>query len=295
MKLFDLPDNKCYIWGQPNEYNKDRDQVQVIGYQRIAPGESYPKEGFPDNCLFKEHGGRCINDFQLIYINSGTGILQDRGIRYEVHAGHFIMILPGLWHSYAPRTDTGWEEYYIGFNGPELSRLAREISQINTIVLLEVNNSDFVLPLFLTALHIGEEENEENEIIIKALLTEMLMKIRYSLNNNDESKQSLLYKTRYYMETHLKEKIRNDDIARHLCVSTSWFRKEFYKQTGVPPATFLSRIRLQTSKYMLLSSDKSVKEISYECGFSTSEYFCKYFKDSTGLTPSEFRARRPSE
>ena len=52
----------------PDSAKSTTDRIGVIGYQKILPGEKYPKEGFPDICLFKEHGGRYINEYQLIYI-----------------------------------------------------------------------------------------------------------------------------------------------------------------------------------------------------------------------------------
>ncbi len=295
MKLFDTPDNRCYITAPPYYEAHSTDRIQVVGYQKINPGEKYPKEGFPDICLFQEHGGRYINEFQLLYIANGTGTFQDRGIHYKLQKGDFMLIQPGFWHSYFPNENTGWEEYYIGFNGPILSQIAHELYKINDINLLSVNNTSFVLPLFQTILNIGKESTIDNQLILKALLTQLITNVRFALKTNHSSKESLLFKTRQYIENNLSKKINIDDIANHLCVSNSWFRKEFLNETGVPPATFLGRIRLQTSKYILLSSNKSIKEIASECGFSTSEYFCKFFRDNTGMTPSEFREQGPKQ
>ena len=291
MKLFDSDDNKCYLVSQAGA-TKDIDRISVVGYQKIIPGEAYPKEGFPDTCLFQEHGGRYISEYQLIFIASGGGIFQDRGIHYNVEAGQFLLIQPGYWHSYAPDINTGWEEYYIGFNGPTLSALSQDLFKSTNINHLKVANSEFVLPLYLTALKHGQEITSEGELIIKALLINLITELRFCLlkNNTDES---LIFKTRQFMEENLSKKISIDDIANYLCVSNSWFRKEFYKETGVAPITFLNRIRLQTSKYMLLSTNKSIKEISIHCGFATSEYFCKFFKNNTGITPGEYRVMGP--
>lgn len=288
MILFDSPDNQCYITDNPAG-NKKIDNIQVVGYQKIAVGEKYPKSGFPDKCLFTEHGGRYITEYQIIYIASGSGIFQDRGIHYKVKPNQMLLIQPGYWHSYAPNPTTGWEEYYFGFNGPTLSHLVRELYLTNEINLLNINNSDFVLPIFKEALNIGKEDNPQSHKLLEALLTQLITYTRFSLQANSSSTESLLFKARQYMENNLSKKISLDDIARHLCVSNSWFRKEFQKEAGVSPALFLGRIRLQTSKYLLLSSKKSIKEISTECGFTTTEYFCKFFRDNTGMTPSEFR------
>ena len=295
MKLFDTPDNRCYITAPPASNAKEQDRIHVVGYQKLYPEEKYPKDGFPDVCLFQEHGGRYINEFQLLYIASGAGTFQDRGIHYSLHAGHFILIQPGFWHSYSPNKETGWEEYYIGFNGPILSSLAHELYKINDINLLRVNNTEFILPLFETILRTGCEAAPDSQLILKALLTQLITDIRFALKPSHSSKESLLFKARQFMEENLSNKISIDDIAHHLGVSNSWFRREFYNETGVPPATYLGRVRLQTSKYILLSSEKSIKEIATECGFSTTEYFCKFFKDNTGMTPSEFREQGPQQ
>lgn len=293
MILFDSPDNRCYITDSPENDCMKKNAVQVVGYQRLDAGEKYPKEGFPDKCLFKEHGGRYIDYFQLIYIASGSGTFQDRGIHYKVYPGQMMLIQPGFWHSYSPNPYTGWEEYYFGFNGPTLSNLARELYSTNEINLLNINNTDFVLPIFNEALRVGKEDKQENIKLLEALLTQLITYTRFFINTHSSSTESLLFKARQYMEKNLSRKITLDDIAKHLCVSNSQFRKEFLKETGVPPATFLGRIRLQTSKYMLVSSNKSIKEISAECGFATSEYFCKFFRDNTGMTPTEFRNNTP--
>ncbi len=290
MILFDSTDNRCFL---PDIYEEgmDKDWVNVVGYQKILPGETYPKEGFPDHCLFKEHGGRYISNFQLIYIAHGTGDFQDRGIHYKVKSGHFILIQPGYWHSYTPGKETGWEEYYIGFDGPILSHVAQEIYKINNINHLKTNNSDFALPILDLMLKYGKENTEDAHTILKALLMHLMTNIRLDLKATNASAETLFFKARQYMEDNLSKKISLDDIANHLGVSNSFFRKEFQKESGIAPATFLGRVRLQTSKYLLLSSNYSIKEISVKCGFSTSDYYCKFFRDNTGMTPSEFRAQ----
>lgn len=288
MILFDSIDNRCFLL-DINEEDLNKDWVNVVGYQKIHPGETYPKEGFPDHCLFKEHGGRYISNFQLIYIAQGTGIFQDRGIHYKVQKGQFMLIQPGYWHSYTPSKETGWEEYYIGFDGPVLSHVAHEIYKINNINHLKTNHSDFASPILELMLQYGKGNEADAHTILKALLMHLMTHIRLDLKATNASTETLFFKARQYMEDNISKKISLDDIANHLGVSNSFFRKEFQKESGIAPATFLGRVRLQTSKYMLLSSNYSIKEIAAKCGFTTSDYYCKFFRDNTGMTPSEFR------
>ena len=281
MIIFDAPDNRCYITGM--------EDINVVGYQKTGPGEPYPKPGFPDIALFKDENGRCINSYQLIYIASGSGIFRDRLIQYEVRAGQFILIQPGFWHFYTPNPKTGWEEYYIGFNGAVFSALAREIFEKAERSLISLKEPFQTKVMFNKALDIARDNPQDKCLLLNMLLSHLMVEIRFLTDEANVSRSTLVFKTRKYMEEHLSEKIRLEDIASHLGVSYPWFRLEFTKEMGMPPATLLRKIRLQKAKYHLLSSQKPVKEIAVLCGFSTSEYFCIFFKESTGMTPSEYR------
>ena len=46
------------------------------------------------------------------------------------------------------------------------------------------------------------------------------------------------------------------------------------------------------AKELLISTDKSIKEISLELGFQTIHYFSLLFKKKVGMTPTEFRKRK---
>ena len=85
-----------------------------------------------------------------------------------------MLIQPGYWHSYIPSKETGWEEYYIGFDGPILSQVAQEIYKINNINHLKTNNSDFAIPIFDLLLQYGKKNTEDAQTILKALLMNLL-------------------------------------------------------------------------------------------------------------------------
>jgi AraC family L-rhamnose operon regulatory protein RhaS len=68
--------------------------------------------------------------------------------------------------------------------------------------------------------------------------------------------------------------------------------KIFHKLTGSTPMEFLSRIRIEHAKTLLRRSDTKVIDIAFECGYSSSQYFAKTFRQATGQTPSVYRDGR---
>ena len=63
----------------------------------------------------------------------------------------------------------------------------------------------------------------------------------------------------------------------------------FKKYTGVPPVQYHLDLKILRAKEMLLYTDKSIKEISFEMGFQSIYYFSRVFKNKLGISPSEIR------
>jgi len=65
----------------------------------------------------------------------------------------------------------------------------------------------------------------------------------------------------------------------------------FHKSFGLTPVAYVTAQRLERAKSLLGNSRLTVAEVGYECGFSDTGYFCKRFRQSTGLTPRAYRAK----
>jgi AraC-like DNA-binding protein len=88
------------------------------------------------------------------------------------------------------------------------------------------------------------------------------------------------------------EQITIDDMARTAMFSKFHFTRLFQRATGVSPGRFLSAVRLQQAKKLLLSTSLSVAEISNQVGYSSVGTFSSRFKSSVGLSPTAYRELR---
>lgn len=80
-----------------------------------------------------------------------------------------------------------------------------------------------------------------------------------------------------------------EDIARECNVSSTHFRRLFKEYAGKSPVQYRTELKINYAKRMLCESDMSVSEISEALGFESDSYFCRVFKNRTGITPSEYR------
>lgn len=79
-----------------------------------------------------------------------------------------------------------------------------------------------------------------------------------------------------------------EDIIRELGIGRSQFYRKISSITGHNPSNFIRTIRLKYASELLLSNQYSVKELTHLCGFNSSAYFTKTFKELFGMTPTQF-------
>lgn len=92
-----------------------------------------------------------------------------------------------------------------------------------------------------------------------------------------------------YVHTRFYEQITLDSLCKVANYSKSYVIKVFKKHTGQTPNEYINRYRVEMAKELLSSSDKTVLDVSLECGFYSVSYFIKTFKQSVGVTPHKWR------
>lgn len=80
-----------------------------------------------------------------------------------------------------------------------------------------------------------------------------------------------------------------EEIAEEFFMSKYYLCHVFKEATGLTLIQYLNNIKIQHACNLLVNSNLSILEIGNVCGFNSSMYFCKIFKQALSVTPSEFR------
>lgn len=78
-------------------------------------------------------------------------------------------------------------------------------------------------------------------------------------------------------------------VANEMSLTPNYLGNVFKNSTGVTFNAYLNNLRFKHAVKLLKTSDLSIKEIAFESGFSSSEYFCDVFKRKFGITPGKYR------
>lgn len=132
--------------------------------------------------------------------------------------------------------------------------------------------------------------NNKSEDEIKAEFVKQVMLLqsilaKYELQQND----SVVRKICEYVIKHAEEDIKLGDIAQVVHLRSDYIGKLFKKKTDQKLNDYITKVKMEHAKYLITSGDFKNYEISERLGYSSSDYFCRIFKQYTGHTPVEFR------
>ena len=139
------------------------------------------------------------------------------------------------------------------------------------------------------------ESGVESDLL---MLQSLILKLVYMIDRDAEKiraegskkggKDLLTEKAIRFIEDNFTSKICLEDIAAHVSLSSIHFHHRFRNATGKTPHDYVLDKRIKKAENMLVTTNMSVSQIAYECGFSSQAYFTYSFKKHKGMSPREY-------
>jgi transcriptional regulator GlxA family with amidase domain len=101
--------------------------------------------------------------------------------------------------------------------------------------------------------------------------------------------KNIAAKLQDWLKDHLQETLDIVRLAEHLSMSTRNFTRVFHKQTGMPPAKFVEKFRVEAARKLLENTDISLERISERCGLVSLVGMRRTFLRHLNVTPSDYR------
>jgi len=266
--------------------------VNCVGKSVIEPGSVYPPTEHPTGYYFKHENGRVLNEYQINYITEGPGIFEDRGGIYEFNPGSLIFLMPGEWHRYRPRKNSGYVEHYVGFHGNIAHQIYGRPWFKQRDAVVEVGYREEIIDTFYKIFDYVKEEKPGYQQVVAGIVMKLLgiiVSIEKQKDFSGKRIETIIQNACFFIRENVENDINFQAYAEDNNIGYSYFRKSFKKYTGMPPAQYHLNLKILRAKEMLLYSNKSIKEICYDLGFQSIYYFSRMFKEKLGGPPSSFR------
>ena len=219
---------------------------------------------------------------------------------YEVTAGEVIIIPPYAVHRAAFKPGTRHECICFDLSVLWDERLRRDLEKgvltINTHLTLQNPETENVYRLVSAAFAANQEKNRGWELEAIGNLSVAFGRLSatsfFVKNQSADTEADFTRSVVEYVKEHFDEQITSTTAAEHLHLNNSYFCRLFKRDFGCCFAEYLTSYRIERSKMLLNKTDDSISEVAIKCGFNGFSYFSKIFKETIGITPSQYRKKR---
>jgi two-component system response regulator YesN len=146
--------------------------------------------------------------------------------------------------------------------------LEKNLAYVNKV--MEINNQEDLCAWISTAL------NEFIELVYSSQDAKKVTQIRPAIN---------------YIDANYDKPIALAEIAKASHLSVSRLAHIFKEQMGVTIIDYLTSVRIERAKQLLLATEQNCTEICFQIGYNNQSYFTRTFKELVGMTPRQFRVR----
>ena len=223
-----------------------------------------------------------LNSFLLVYVCHGALIVETREQKIEALENQIILLDCQYAHKYYCNTDT--EFIWFHFCGNSSQSYANYLYEKSGFVFEGVRSLKHAFISMLSSLQVAVINEHQVSANLASILSRMAVPDVTTLPSEHPLHPAISHITRHY------EKETDLNFLAGLCsLSVSHFIRTFYQYTGYTPHEFLLLFRIRQAKQLLLTTSKSVEEISELCGFNSASHFARAFKSQEHISPSQFR------
>ena len=247
-------------------------------------------------------------DFCALYVvKSGRGVHQIDGIPFGIARGDVYLLPPGARHAYTGYCNLEIDAFYFPldlWSEEELAAL-REVSGFWRLLLKNEARRLHLPPethaqieAFIVEMRAEAPKNERaTPLLLRALLFRLLVKLARTAPEEERQRRADAAwgaETQFaelisWCEANSERDISVAQMAGRLFLSTAHFARGWKREFGVPPATYLRRLKLERARALLENSNRSVAHIAREAGFKSAAHFSRSFRACYGVSPLQFR------
>ncbi|MDS0526327.1 AraC family transcriptional regulator [Clostridium sp. SHJSY1] len=237
------------------------------------------------------------NSYELYFLEEGYHNILINDSVHDVTKYDVALCKPNIFHKSlkkinCARTCIYFTDRFLRLHFTEhsikslLSCFEKEVISLNKEIFPQIKKLMFLLQK-------EDISTSDNRIFI------YLANILNILNDNKESLRKEHIPSTYtnfspilsYINENYNKISTLDEIANKFYISKFYLCHLFKENIGLTLVQYINKIKIQNACDMLINTTLSISEIGGVCGFNSSMYFCKTFKQALSITPSEFRKK----
>lgn len=252
----------------------------------------------------------CSPFARIYYIVKGEADVEIDGVSHKLIPGRMYLIPPFTTHTtrcngvfihyYIHIYDncitgnTLFEEYDFPFeirSHHSEENLFERLCNLNPSLALRRNNPieyDNNQTLALSIIH-NRQRSEWLKMESQGIILQLFSRFLVDAATKAYTKNELILKATKHIHANLSSHITIEQLATEAGISEEHFIRLFRQTTGTTPMLYINQKRIEKAELLLLTTEKSIREIAVTLGYEDNSYFVRVFKRVTNTTPSEYR------
>lgn len=229
---------------------------------------------------------------EIAFCFSGKQDIMIDGKLYTLNSGDVAVIFPNLVHEYIINDNYNLttETISIICNTNLIENIFPEILEfsLKTPVADSLSLSDICNKAFRNMINLKDEAQLTGWLIIA--FSEIKKHLCFTKSSPIKS-GDLLPLLLSYIDNNYQQNLTIEHLSKKFGYSASYIAHLFCDRLKIPFRTYLGNLRSEQAVKLITTTEKSLTEIAYECGFNSLNTFCRCFKKCYNETPSSYKKR----
>ncbi len=229
------------------------------------------------------------------YTLSGEGALSRDGDTYSIPSESAFLVRVPSAHQYffPPNASQPWQFFFLYFDHPYIvERLWAASNKLPPV--LTISASSVLISRAVNVFELVMQGLIRDHLAYELSLFEFMIEFeRYtsSVRYPAVERDRLLGELREHVLRNIGQRTVVAEVAQTYNMSRSAFSHRFRKATGMTPALFSTKVRLEEAVNRLLHSNQTLEAVAEWTGFGDATHFCKVFRRHYRVSPGEYRKR----
>lgn len=276
-------------------YNKHSAQFILNDLKRYENYEAY--EGKEDRLFYHYH-----NLFEVSIVTSGEGYYFVEGKAIKVSKGSIVAfngLVPHAWIADEdnPPRQMSFNFYPTLLLGEELEKeensYIKEYLSHSNYIHLHGEEAKKSFEIFESIYEEYNNKEQNYQLMIKQyILMFFIYNMRKEKSTYEKSKKrtsNLEIETAIkYMKNNFHLNITLEEVAKHVYMHPNYFSALFKKKSGISFVDYINILKIAMSTELMQSTDLTIQEIAYQCGFTSLSNFYRVFKAIHNISPAKY-------